>query len=61
MLKVLLRELGFKWNGVACNLTQFFIALRNFLHGGHGAECGVQSTGNLSEFSEMPDMTALSP
>jgi hypothetical protein len=59
MLKVLLRELGFKWNGVACNLTQFFMALRNFLHGANGVDS--RSTGNLSEFDEMPEMAAISP
>jgi len=41
MLKVILREIGFKWNGSSCNFTQFFTALRSFLHGGHGADCGV--------------------
>jgi hypothetical protein len=60
LLKVLLRDLGFKWNGAACNLTQFFVALRNYLHGQHGAGCGIEITADLSEFSEMPDMVGLS-
>lgn len=59
MIKVLLKELGFKWNGGACNFTQFFIALRSFLHGEHQANDG-QSAGNLSEFDGM-DLGALTP
>lgn len=30
-MKALLRELGFKWNGASCTLTQFFQQIKEYL------------------------------
>jgi len=57
-LKVLLRELGFSWNGASTSFTQLYIACRAFLHGQVGGGfCGssaLRSVASQSVFSGLP-------
>lgn len=42
VLKALLKELGFNWNGKACSMMSFFVKIAEFLSG-NSQEKGVAS------------------